>query len=226
MRKSLFWLSASLGLFGSANAATLLIDDFSRSQAAVQGPPAAVGPALTGTGFWSNRVLSILSASGSPDLGAYIEITNGQLQIANGPNVSAVSAITWQLDLTALSAALSSATFIEVSIDQVAVDFSTVQVSPGGLARTTAHNSLAVMLFQGASIATITNPFIVTFDSALNVDSKWDNLKITYTCRRGATGLTTQDSNNDQCQVPLPGGAPLLALGLVGLVCLGRDRQS
>jgi hypothetical protein len=203
-----------VGFFSSSsNAGVLIIDDFASSQAAVQAPPDAIGtPQLSSSGFWSSRVLAIINAVGTPDLGAYIEVVRGQLQIANGPNVSATSAVTWELNQSALALALNNATFLSISIDQVSLDVEEVIVTGGG-GRTSLHNGSAATLYSG-TLAGLPNRFSASFQSMRSSDSTWDNLKVTFTCRIGATSITSGDQANDQCpsSVPVPGTLALLGL--------------
>lgn len=211
-----------------AQSATIIIDNFAINQAPVFAGPARVdGPILTNNAYWSSRVLSIVDAHGTSGAGVAIQVVNGQLEISNGVSSNAISAITWKLDTSALNAALANATFFEISIEQVGIEFGTVTVSPtipGSTVRTSTNDAQALALFAGAP-GSVPNSFSITFDSSFKADSSWKNFKITSTCRPdGAkTGITAADRNGDDgCAVDAPMTLPLLGLGLVGMAALRK----
>jgi PEP-CTERM motif len=213
----------------SAQAITVTLDDFEVAQTPVFGLPITTGPALNNAGtLWSSRTLAITSATGTPNMGAYIEVINGQLQIGNGPQIFSTASVNWNLNLASLNPYLTNATFFEISIDQLMIDVGTVDtVGIGSGVRTTRGASnvrTSVALFSGA-VGSFPNPFNVTFQSTTSTDSIWDNLKITVSCRIGATSIVDADRTEARCnsaQVPLPGTALLLSLGLLGFAGLRR----
>ena len=216
----------------TAQAASIVIDNFARNQGAVIAGPARVdGPVLTNNAYWTTRVLSIVDAHGTSGSGVAIEIIGGQLEISNGVSSNAVSAITWSLDTSALGRALANATFFEISIEQVGIEFGTVTVTPnvpGAAVRTSGQDGQALALFAGAP-GSVPNSFTIRFDSSLKADSSWKNFKITSTCRSdGArTGITAGDRDGvDGCAVDAPTTLPLLGLGLFGIAALGRKKPA
>ena len=228
---ALLVLGSSL-LVSTAQAATIVIDNFALNQGPVIAGPARVdGPVLTNNAYWTTRVLSIVDAHGTSGSGVAIEIIGGQLEISNGVSSNAVSAITWSLDTSALGRALANATFFEISIEQVGIEFGTVTVAPtvpGAAVRTSGQDGQALALFAGAP-GSVPNSFTITFDSSLKADSSWKNFKITSTCRSdGArTGITAGDrAGIDGCAVDTPTTLPLLGLGLFGIAALGRKKPA
>jgi hypothetical protein len=211
-------------LAGQAQAATITVDDFTTTQPTVfssTGPNNSVVNASTG--FWSKRSLVIDAMGGA---GASVDVGDGNLTINTGSSAAAVSAVIWELNLANLQTALTRATFFSITLEQVGLDVGNVEVSPGSVVRTSAHNGLTIELFTGNSVTSIINPFRVTFTSSAAADSQWRNFAIKYTCVAGASGLTEANLSNDGCAVPVPGSAPLLALGVIGLLALGRRRAT
>jgi hypothetical protein len=219
---ALFAFSAGL-LNAQVNAANITIDDFTTAQPAVYSSSGPNNSSITSTtGFWSKRGLTI-DTNGGP--GASVDIGDGNLTINTGPGAAAVSSVIWELNLANLEAALTRATFFSITLEQVGLDVGNVEVSPGSVVRTVAHNGLTIELFTSNSVTSISNPFTVTFNSSIAADSQWRNLAIKFTCVAGAAGLTTANLANDGCAIPVPGSAPLLAVGLMGLVALGIRRK-
>jgi hypothetical protein len=208
---------------GQSHAATITIDDFLTSQPSVS---SLLGPNTSSisasTGLWSKRTLTIDTDGG---VGASVNVGNGNLTINTGATSAAVSAILWELNLSNLQTALTQATFFSITLEQVGLDVGNVSVSPGTVVRTAAHNGLTIELFTGNSVTSITNPFTVTFSSSIAADSQWRNFAIKFTCVAGATGLTEANLTDDRCSIPVPGSAPLLALGGIGLVALSKRRK-
>jgi hypothetical protein len=207
-----------------SHAANITIDDFSVTQPTVY---SLSGPSnssiIATTGFWSKRGLTIDSNTG---IGASVEIADGHLTINTGPSSAAMSSLVWELNLANLQVALAQATFFSITLEQVGLDVGNVVVSPGSVVRTVADNGLTINLFSGNSVTSITNPFTVSFNSSTASDSQWRNLAVRFTCVVGATGLTTANLANDGCAIPVPGSAPLLALGFMGLVAIGARRRA
>lgn len=222
----------SISVLGAPQAATILIDNFAINQGPVIAGPARVdGPVLTNSAYWTTRRLSIVDVHGTSGSGVAIEIIGGQLEISNGVSSNAVSAITWSLDTSALGRALANATFFEISIEQVGIEFGSVTISPtvpGSAVRTSGQDGQALALFAGAP-GSVPNSFTITFDSSLKADSSWKNFKITSTCRPdGArTGITAGDRDGlDGCAVDTPTTLPLLGLGIFGIAALRRKKSS
>ncbi len=206
-----------------ANAASIVLDDFLTTQPTVislSGPNSSTATALNG--FWSKRTLNIDNLGG---IGASVDVGDGTLTINTGPGASAVSSVIWELNLANIQTALAGATFFSITLDQVGLDVGNVVVSPGSAVRTAAHNGLTIELFTGNSVTSITNPFTVQFASSVAADSQWRNFAIKYTCVAGATTLTAANLASDGCAVPVPGSAPLLALGLLGFLAI-RSRKN
>lgn len=223
-------VAGSMSLLGGAQAATIVIDNFALNQAPVfAGPSRVDGPVLTNNAYWTTRRLSIVDAHGTSGSGVAIEIIGGQLEISNGVSSNAVSEITWTLDTSALGRALASATFFEISIEQVGIEFGSVTVSPtvlGSAVRTSGQDGQALALFAGAP-GSVPNSFTITFDSTLKADSSWKNFKITATCRSdGArTGISARDrAGSDGCAIDVPSTLPLLGLGIFGMLTLRRKK--
>jgi hypothetical protein len=217
-------LTVSILSGSEAFAAMITIDDFTSNQPTAissTGPNSTTLSALTN--YWSKRTFTIDPLGGS---GASVDVGNGNLTINTGPGSSAVSSVIWELNLSNLQAALTQATFFSISLEQVGLDIGNVKVSPGSVVRTAAHNGLTVELFTGNSVASITNPFTITFASSVAADSQWKNFAIKFTCVAGATTLTTANLANDGCAIPTPASAPLLGLGIIGLIALSRARKS
>ena len=222
----------SISVLGAPQAATILIDNFVINQGPVMAGPARVdGPVLTNNAYWTTRRLSVVDAHGTSGSGVAIEIIGGQLEISNGVSSNAVSAITWSLDTSALGRALANATFFEISIEQVGIEFGTVTVSPtvrGSAVRTSTQDGQAIALFAGAP-GSVPNSFTISFDSSLKADSSWKNFRITSTCRPdGArTGITAGDRDGfDGCAVDAPTSLPLLSLGIIAMVASRRKQSS
>ncbi len=209
--------------FTQSHAANITIDDFLTSQPSVS---SLLGPNTSSisasTGFWSKRTLTIDTDGG---VGASVNVGNGNLTINTGATSAAVSAVLWELNLSNLQTALTRATFFSITLEQVGLDVGNVNVSPGSVVRTAAHNGLTIELFTGNSVTSITNPFTVTFSSSIAADSQWKNFAIKFTCVAGATGLTEANLADDRCSIPVPGSAPLLVLGGIGLVALSKRRK-
>jgi hypothetical protein len=211
-------------LAGPVQAATVTIDDFTTTQPTVFSSTGPNNSAVNAsTGFWSKRSL-VIDPMGGP--GASVDVGDGNLTINTGSSAAAVSAVIWELNLANLQTALTRATFFSITLEQVGLDVGNVQVSPGSVVRTSAHNGLTIELFTGNSVTSIINPFRVTFTSSVAADSQWKNFAIKYTCVAGAGGLTEANLANDGCAIPVPGSAPLLALGVIGLLALGSRRAN
>ena len=222
----------SMSILGAPQAATILIDNFALNQGPViAGPVRVDGPILTNNAYWTTRRLSIVDAHGTSGSGVAIEIIGGQLEISNGVSSNAVSAITWSLDTSALGRALANATFFEISIEQVGIEFGSVTVTPtvpGSAVRTSMQDGQALALFAGAP-GSVPNSFTITFDSSLKADSSWKNFKITSTCRPdgATTGINAGDrAGFDGCAVDAPTTLPLLGLGIFGMAALRRRQSS
>lgn len=207
-----------------AQAASITIDDFTTSQPAVSSLAGPNTSSITApNGLWSKRTLTINNTGGN---GASVDVSGGVLTINTGATLAATSAVLWELNLTNLQTALTQATFFSITLEQVGLDVGNVSVSPGSIVRTAAHNGLTIELFTGNSVTSITNPFTVTFNSSVAADSQWRNFAIKFTCVAGATTLTEANLANDRCSVPLPGSAPLLAVGVIGLAGLAKRRKT
>jgi hypothetical protein len=218
------FLAASTLASSQILAASITLDDFTSTQPSVISSTGPTSTSLTApTGYWSKRTINIDPLGGS---GASVDVGDGNLTINTGPGSSAVSSVIWELNLANLQTALTRATFFSVTIEQVGLDVGNVRVSPGSAVRTAAHNGLTVELFTGNSVASITNPFTITFASSVAADSQWKNFAIKFTCVAGATTLTTANLANDGCAIPTPASAPLLGLGIIGLIALSRARKS
>lgn len=207
-------------------AGSILVDDFSEGQRS----GSMAGPAMPGSSYWTNRVLTVGTISGNIPSGSSIIVINGQLQIDNGGEATATNMITWNLDLSGLGAALQNITLAELTLDQIDLDVNTVEVTGPGVLRTTSDNGTSVRLYSGLITNLInsstSNRFTVSFGSALEADSKWDNLRLRYTCQPGAETITAENIKVDGCgTVPLPGSLPLLALGILGFAAL-RSRKT
>ncbi len=212
----------------NANAGVVVLDDFSQSSDLVKAPPSAVGVPTLGTDFWNQRTLSIFNATGTPEGGAYALVTRGVLSINNGNLVNATAQVSYNFNFDRFSAALANATYFELSLDQVFIDNQTVVV--GGGARVNAQNGLTVLLASGSNLTVFQSPFNVQFRSDFTADSNWDNLKLTYTCKAGATAADLSNREApDQCGtngvVPIAPSAALLGLGLIGLLSSTRMRR-
>jgi hypothetical protein len=214
----------------SSEAGVLVLDDFSQSAAPVWGPPNATGAPTLGTGFWSQRTLSIFDGTGTPTGGAYVLVTQGVLNINDGNLVKATADVAYNFDFDRLNAALSKATYFEITLDQINIDTNSVFIFGSG-ARVTALNGLSVLLGSGNDLTSFKSPFNIRFRSDFAADSSWDNLKITYTCKKGATAADLANPNApDDCGtggvVPIVPSFALLGLGLFGLLANSKRRQA
>jgi hypothetical protein len=209
--------------FSQAHCASITIDDFTTTQPTVYSLSGPTSSAISAsTGYWSKRSLTIDNIGGA---GASVDVGDGNLTINTGSGSSAVSAVIWELNLANLQAALTRATFFSITLEQVGLDVGNVVVSPGSVVRTAAHSGLTIELFTGNSVTSITNPFRVSFNSSVAADSQWRNFAIKFTCVAGATSLTEGNLTNDGCAVPVPGSAPLLGLGVIGLLAINSRRK-
>jgi hypothetical protein len=204
-----------------AHSAVISIDDFSQPSAVVAGPPNSIGTPTEGIGFWTQRTISVFDAVGAPDFGAYALVTQGVFNINSGNLVKGTTELGYSFDFAKLSVALANATYYQITLDQVSIDNYTVVV--GGGARVNAQNGLTVVVGAGSDINVLKSPFNVQFRSDFAADSSWDNLKITYTCKKDATAADLSDLNaQDGCgtngTVPLAPTFGLIGVGLLGLL--------
>ncbi len=229
MKLKLSILGLALASAMSAQAGVVTLDDFSIAQTPAFAPPINQPSSVTGGTYWTTRTINFTAATGTNNTinaevtGAASLYNPNTFTIANGPSNTSTTTLSWALNSAALSPMLAGATFVQIDIEQVKVDVGTVTV--GGNARTTNTVPLIFSIFSGAA-ASITNPFTVDFVSTRDADSVWRNVTLSYSCRAGATSITAADlaGGDAGCatNVPLPGTAALLGLGLLGAGFLRR----
>ena len=212
---------AAAASFG-AQAGIITLDDFSINQALQAAPPLPANNVAGPGTYFVTRTLEFTAATGTNSTNQ-IFVGNGLFNINTGGDATSTSKISWGLNLTTIAAALGAATFVQITLDQVSIDTNTVSV--GSAVRNSAGNGGTVTLYSGA-LGGVANPFVVTFASALDADSKWDNVKLAFSCRSGAESITRDDlAQQGPCattQVPEPGTIALLGLGLLGAGALRR----
>jgi hypothetical protein len=233
MKAKLSILALALTTAVGAQAGTIIVDNFAVDQDAVYSPAPTVGTTLTPVNALVDaRTLGFTASAGEPAGGAYIQVSNGVLDINNGSQVSGTSTVKWALNASAIGAAIGAATWVELYITALTLDVRTVDVSPvvGGSARVSGPLSAPqdVLLFRGtAGDLLALNPYTLSFTSDLNADSTWDNVTLRYSCGATSGAINDKDAaGSDACaNVPLPGSAALLGLGLVGFGALRRKMK-
>ncbi len=230
MKAKLSILALALTAAVSAQAGTITIDDFQVNQEAVFSPPAATGVTLSPVnGFIIDRTIGFSSSSGTPEGGAYIQVSNGVLDINNGSQVSGTSTVKWNLNADAIGAAIGAASWVEVYIQALSIDSAEVNLSPvvGGSARVSAFTGAPqdILLFRGTAADLLAlNPYTLSFASERNADSTWDNVTLRYSCTATSGAISSGDASGSAAcaNVPLPGSAALLGLGMLGFAALRR----
>ncbi len=223
MKTKLSLLALGLVASLSAQAGVVVLDDFSLVQSPAYAPASALpGTSTATTALWT-RTLSFDAATGSAGT-ASMEVVAGVLSIANGPGNTSTARAEWNLNFAAVAAALGSYSYFEVTIDKVSIDVGSVTVGGGARTSTSTPNTIVI-----GNSTTFKNPFAVTFQSSLNADSTWDNVKVTFSCRAGATDIEDADRvGSAACKtaaVPEPGSIALLGLGLLGAGALRRKQK-
>jgi PEP-CTERM motif len=215
----------------AAQAGTITLDGFDVAQTAVFTSGATVqSAAATGviSAYVNSRTLSIQGVAGnSPTNGSYAQVIGGLLDINNGSFTESTVRVGWDLNLAALSAALTDASFFQIIIRQNSLDAGSVTV--GGSARTNATNNQNIVLASGTSLSGVTNPFSASFVSTVNADSTWEFVGLEYSCRAGANSINDADRAGGSCvkptNVPVPATLALLGLGLLGFGATRRQTK-
>jgi hypothetical protein len=214
-----------------AQAGTIILDDFSLVQNAVFTSGTTLqtsGASGTVSQYVNSRTLNITGVAGNSPAsnGSYVQVLGGVLEISNGVASASRVDVSWNLNATALSAALANATFFQIIVRQVSLDSGTVTV--GGSARTNSTNGQNIVLASASSLVGL-NPFTTTFSSTNNADSTWEFVGLEFSCRAGASSINDADRNGGACtpatNVPLPGTVALLGLGLLGAGALRRKAK-
>lgn len=206
----------------AATAGEIILDDFGINQAEARSTGAAVTTTLNSTTqAFTKRDLTSVVTSGTRALSSVIE--GGLLQISADTGTAGTTTVSWTLDFTKILAAVGSASFFEVAIAATSLDQGGVDVSAAGSAVRNYTAPGRFILFTGGAVP---NPFTVTFNSGVAVDSTWDAVFLTYSCAAGSTAITAGDRiGSAKCgttAVPVPASAALLGLGLLGLAALRR----
>jgi MYXO-CTERM domain-containing protein len=212
-----------------ASAAVVMLDDFSTSSNPIFGPPIPAAVTTNGTGFWNQRTLSLFNINSVTDRGINGVVTNGLLTFSNSFSARGTLELGYTFNFAQITQALSQATYFQVLIDQIQIDSFVVNV--GGSARVNAQNGLPLVIAGSSDLTYFASPFNLQFRADYAADSAWDNLRIIFTCKAGATANDLKDLNApDGCStngtVPIAPSAALLGLGLFAALASRRQRKS
>jgi PEP-CTERM motif len=225
MKSKLSLLALALLASTSSFAAVITVDDFEIAQAEVFSPAGGVSSNSVGGGaYWSSRDLLVVRTSGTITSAStsLVQIVDsgsdatGQLIINNPAGASSDTTLTWTFN-AALQAIIASASNILFTLESTSQDVGTVTISGTGAAvRTVASRTSVIEVLNLGPGAT--SPYSLRFSTGKDVDSTFDNLKMTYSCATGSTLNTDTGVCTRPTPVPVPGSLALLGLGLLGLV--------
>ena len=204
-----------LGFASAAQAATIVIDDFTTAQ----GPTFVVG-AGTDTNFLAapggalgDRTLDLVTTSGGVST-AFVDAGVSQFQAGFGPGAQGTTSLTYDLSAVDLTDAGANDTFV-IGVDFVDLN-ALVTLEVNGTAATQVVNNTGNIQFAFSAFSNASS-FSNTNSAILSINSNG-----TDAVDASLTFFGAEDLEPNVAAVPLPAGGLLLLTGLAGLAVTRR----